>query len=745
MTVQVEYLVVAGGGGGGAGGGGGGGGGVLTGTSAFNLLTNYAVTVGTGGAGGPLNSPSGAAKGGNSVFSDQTALGGGSGGGPNTGGSGGGGGYGYGLTGGAGTAGQGNNGGNGIASGNYGGGGGGGAGGVGQNAPSSGGAGGLGFTSSISGSAVDYGGGGGGGQSGTGNGGGGNGGQGDSTQGTEGAINRGGGGGGGGNGGTYAIGKNGGSGVVILKYPNTYSITNSGGGLTYSTSTAVSGYKITTFTGGTGNIQFEEPTPNALADRFFPDVYFNLINNYTGTKKYIDGTNGSNSNNGDTVSTAYATIDYAITSNTSSTPTMFIILEGTYTMTAVSTGNSVAIRDGGNERVFVCCPGRTIVQWTANTADRDAPMVQITNANSAIYGGIFKRNNNGRTTNYTVAYWKGPTRGNYYNCVFSETNANNAWSYQYDNSGENNLALRNCTFFNGAAPSGNYTNAGTCLTIDSVFNTTVTTGGTETNVLKSQTVNATTYVTSGVTTAGVYSGTYSWSAEITVPVNTDPGLFAPESVVRGQSFDVLLNTENVADNTTIAYTITGVTSGDLDGDPLTGNFTIINNTDTITIQTANIPLNRTLTLTANSLSVQVFLLGGRKISAQYLLAAGGGGGGTDMGGGGGAGGVLAATIDLTDGEYPIIIGGGGLGNKGIGYNASPAPGASGTNSTFNGLTALGGAGGGSGHWVPNYRGPTPPVGGSGGGGSPGGISSNPGSAGTTGQGTAGGIGLYISN
>jgi hypothetical protein len=33
-------------------------------------------------------------------------------------------------------------------------------------------------------------------------------------------------------------------------------ISNPGGGLTFSTSTAVSGFKITTFTAGTGNVQW---------------------------------------------------------------------------------------------------------------------------------------------------------------------------------------------------------------------------------------------------------------------------------------------------------------------------------------------------------------------------------------------------------------------------------------------------------------------------------------------------------
>jgi hypothetical protein len=437
------------------------------------------------------------------------------------------------------------------------------------------------------------------------------------------------------------------------------------------------------------------PAPNTLAEKFFPDVYFDLISDYTGTKKYIDSANGSDLNDGSSVANAYQTIDHALNENTTATPTMFVFLEGTYTITSVATGNSVGLRDGGNERVFVCCPGRTVIQWVADAAGRDAPMVQITNANSAIYGGIIRRNNNGRTTNYTVAYWKGPTLGNYYNCVFSETNANNAWSYQYDNSGTNNLAIRNCTFFNGANPSGNYTNAGTCLTIDSVFNTAVTTGGTETNVFKSQTVDPTTYETIGVTTAGVYSGTYSWDATITVPL-ADPGLYAPESVTRGNSFNVTLVTENVADNTTIAYTITGVTSGDLDGDPLTGNFTIVGNTDTVTVQTADIPLLRTLTFSANSLSVDVLLNGGKPVNAEILVVAGGGSGGnhntTNANGGGGAGGLLHATgITIANGTYNIVVGAGASRVP----NATISIGNKGGNSSFREYIAQGGGGGGS--------------------------------------------------
>jgi hypothetical protein len=269
--LTVDYLVVAGGGSGGSpngsnasGSGGGGAGGLLTSfgnnsgggaTSGSSLSlvpsVNYTVTVGAGGAG--ISSPSSTYVAGNngtnSVFSTITSTGGGGGGsGPGTGGlagktGGSGGGSGYAGSGGSATSSpvQGYAGGDppsGSAASPYAAGGGGGAGSVGGNAsPSSGGAGGAGLSVSITGSSVTYAAGGSGciwtsGSSGnassnTGNG-------------SAGAA-------------TGASG-NGGSGVVILRYPNTYTVTI-GSGLTGSTATDGSD-KVTTFTAGTGNISF---------------------------------------------------------------------------------------------------------------------------------------------------------------------------------------------------------------------------------------------------------------------------------------------------------------------------------------------------------------------------------------------------------------------------------------------------------------------------------------------------------
>jgi len=294
ISITVNYLVIAGGGGGGANGAGGGGaggyrnsvsgessGGGASNESSLTLTTgtNYTVTVGAGGASSTSSSAKGAS-GSNSVFSTITSTGGGGGGSINvrTGDNGGSGGGASGETngnaGGSGTANQGYAGGTSYFSfPNYMSSGGGGASAVGSNGSGSvAGKGGNGLASSITGSSVTRGGGGGGGAfvnannsssytvGAVGTGGGGSGGGTDGNQAnvilnTSGTANTGGGGGGQHRfdaSGTYGSG---GSGVVIIKYLDSFTVSNTGGGLTFSTSSA-GGFKITTFTAGTGNIQF---------------------------------------------------------------------------------------------------------------------------------------------------------------------------------------------------------------------------------------------------------------------------------------------------------------------------------------------------------------------------------------------------------------------------------------------------------------------------------------------------------
>ena len=266
FTFTVNYLVLAGGGsGGGSDGGGGGAGGYRSayltessggGNSAesaltgFTANTNYSVTVGAGGA---ANNVTVGANGSDSTFHSITSTGGGRGGGgsgtaPATGGSGGGGdndvGGGSGHIGAAGTTNQGYAGGNGSNDG----GGGGGAGGVGANGPA--GNGGVGVASTITGSSVFRGGGGaGGGEQAAHTGG--NGGGGDES--TSGTANTGGGGGGAND--SSAVGS-GGSGVVILRYPNSFTIAL-GAGLTSAAGEQTDGSeKYIAITAGAGNISW---------------------------------------------------------------------------------------------------------------------------------------------------------------------------------------------------------------------------------------------------------------------------------------------------------------------------------------------------------------------------------------------------------------------------------------------------------------------------------------------------------
>jgi hypothetical protein len=116
-------------------------------------------------------------------------------------------------------------------------------------------------------------------------------------------------------------------------------------------------------------------------------------------------------------------------------------------------------------------------------------------------------------------------------------------------------------------------------------------------------------------------------------------------------------------------------------------------------------------------------------TVNYLVQAGGGGGGTAIGGGGGGGGIrtnypapATGAFPITAINYPIVVGGGGIGGN---NPVSPTIGSPGGNSVFSTITAAGGgygfqctpgspqaggSGGGSGHRGGNGgAGNTPPV------------------------------------
>jgi hypothetical protein len=252
-ATSIQYLVVAGGGGGGGqnGGGGGGAGGYLA-NSAYPITpaTPYTITVGSGGGGGPgsipapySNSPAGSNGSNSSIGAGVIAFGGGGGGAfygqpavhGNPGGSGGSPGFynnptatnqpytglatgspGWNVAGIQGYP-------SGRAKNNPGGaaGGGGGAGGTGSDGGPSAGPGGIGLLNSISGTSMYYAGGGAGaGQGVYGTGGLGGGGNTGPQAGSTGTVNTG--GGGGGSQDTGGSGSAGGSGIVVIRYPDTF-------------------------------------------------------------------------------------------------------------------------------------------------------------------------------------------------------------------------------------------------------------------------------------------------------------------------------------------------------------------------------------------------------------------------------------------------------------------------------------------------------------------------------------------
>ena len=254
----VQYLVIAGGAAGAqdsAGGGGAGGyrssvngemsGGGASAESPFlaSVATQYSIIVGNGGT-----RPSGPGQnnGQNSQFASVVSLGGGSPGGSAgfgaNGYNGGSGGGAHSGTPGSGTQGQGHSGANTSA-----GGGGGGAGSAG-----SGNNGGSGVSSSITGTAITRAGGG-GGTNGTGGSGGGGTNTGYQATSNNGVVNTG--GGGSAHSGSWGGSGNGGSGVVILKYPDSKSLSSDGTLVATTTSPAV-GFKVTSFTAGSGTATF---------------------------------------------------------------------------------------------------------------------------------------------------------------------------------------------------------------------------------------------------------------------------------------------------------------------------------------------------------------------------------------------------------------------------------------------------------------------------------------------------------
>jgi len=113
-------------------------------------------------------------------------------------------------------------------------------------------------------------------------------------------------------------------------------------------------------------------------------------------------------------------------------------------------------------------------------------------------------------------------------------------------------------------------------------------------------------------TLALDNGLSTVSVDIANVLNPTYALSAtPNSLNEGGTFTVTLTTTDVANNTTVPYTITGVASADIDGASLTGNFTVVNSTASITFTVTadfNTEGDETFVLTLNTIGTSVSVL-----------------------------------------------------------------------------------------------------------------------------------------
>ena len=112
------------------------------------------------------------------------------------------------------------------------------------------------------------------------------------------------------------------------------------------------------------------------------------------------------------------------------------------------------------------------------------------------------------------------------------------------------------------------------------------------------------YVGDGVTPGGILvtgGGT-------PVPTPTYSLSRSAVSVNEGQSFTITLTTTNLPDGTSVPYIITGVSSADINGASLVGNFTVNSNTASLVVNTtadSTTEGNETFTITLNGITPTV--------------------------------------------------------------------------------------------------------------------------------------------
>lgn len=95
------------------------------------------------------------------------------------------------------------------------------------------------------------------------------------------------------------------------------------------------------------------------------------------------------------------------------------------------------------------------------------------------------------------------------------------------------------------------------------------------------------------------------------------------SVVEGNSITFTLNTTNVPNGSQVPYSITGIDSADINGAPLIGNFTIINNTGSVSFNVAvdEVIEQETMTMSCGDKSVSVDIIDDTSLLPTYSLSA----------------------------------------------------------------------------------------------------------------------------
>jgi hypothetical protein len=357
----------------------------------------------------------------------------------------------------------------------------------------------------------------------------------------------------------------------------------------------------------------------AISDYFSPGLR-ELVAKSTATKKYIDPVFGSNANNGNTQTTPYQTLDFAFAATTGTvTPVMYIISSGTNTLSvygASNIGGATALRDNTLSRVYVLANVSTNyarLNYTI-TAGRDRCFTNFSNTGSAVYGGVLYRDITGVAANdYSVSIFNNATanyRGRSWNTVFTQNLTNSyGWGYGDVTASDSQQpvgAYNACTFFLGGSNLGSYSNAATWVW-NSVFNVAspLSASSVAPGTSFSQSINTSTWVAASTSTAGVYSGVYGWTPAISTGIirsltSSSMAISSAASAFWGDTLKYTLNTVDVADGTSVPYTISGVTSNQINGASLTGNFTVQFGQAELTVTTVEPTSFTTATLTIST-------------------------------------------------------------------------------------------------------------------------------------------------